>query len=1317
MSQCFIRTSSKNISSENFSSRKNRIVSCQRTVFRNDQYAKCQSVDSSIRTSRSAYNNIINNPTSNFHSITFKNIPSIYISNNEIYECLPINTMVAYLSIENDPNIFYIYKINNSNNFYIKNNVLYTRKTFIYDYDNDENNNIEIYLVAYKCTENKQCNTIKKKSIIKINSSQYIQNILSICDIEYSKNNDLLSYLNPTQKDEIKLLKKIVWYNYFNNNIVENDYIVNTSFINNVEQIYKILITTIYTDEHNNEFYINTIFDKKILDTISVTGEYKESSTLSIKFNDDSNNIYNKYNQYFWWTVENVNESYVYNIINNENNNNYTITANDIGKNIIASVVYRNNETIVIRSKSPMTPIITNIDNLPTGIVKILGNPNIGKYLNIADNINDIDGIKHKTITWYQSKKEYGEITNVIYEWQISTNKTDWSPIEYSNNKYFYIPINDNYKDKFLRIKADVYDIYGNKTIFYSSNISDSIEINDEVQPEIFKYSLKGNSLIGETLQIYDENNNIMKQNTNIQYIWYRSHNKIDWTIITQNRFLPNVILPLSQENLYLNNYIKSTVVVNDGKNINYYDTNTSNIITNYNLFNGATVTVDGKPLEGSKLTVLLSTNESINLDDYDIRYYWQTSRDNIVWKTLSTDELYSLQYLENQLSYIRTEDNQNLVVSNDNRSMIIPSNGSFIDSVIRCKVLLTKNSITEFIISNITSKIKNTNSNTTGIVTITGSSKLNTTIQSTITNLEDIDGPILIKSYLWQISSNPESNSSWTNTGTNNSHFDIPNDDSFIGKSIRLYVSCIDSRGGISVLYSNITDIKTNDATADYKIFISGNTIEGSTLSVVLDGSLQKNNVVKYLWKYTYDKEKTFTIVNVDNKDSLLIPKNNTYIGKYISVEIIYNNNNEIVNYTSPYTNKIIYLNNQAEGSLQLQGTPMLGQEMYAFFEGLYDQDNIVVDNNNQPFRENQLYIDNKYLDVRFKASISYTDNFGEYNIIYSDYSNYITDETEINSIPDNPCYFMTDTLEYDFYNSLNECRHVIIGIGGIVNITEDLILSGRQRIVVDGGTFNINYCNVTLMNFSQFLILRGGILNIYGGNITIFEKATYYIDEESYNTIDDKPFGPDPKCNITTSINNDLFLSILNNCDIINIAVGGVVNLNKTLVIKSGKNIVINRHGKLIANNSNIILESGASLCIYGEFELTGSFVANNDSYFYVDKIGIYNNSQYISNNRIVVNKTISYSELEEYFKHNYEIVIGENGSFTDTNATITIENLNSLIIDKDSSISLSNCILNIKEGATLIINGKFNRKNGEINVEINSTFMFGEESIILI
>lgn len=1317
MSHCFIRSSSKNISNENFSAQKNRILPCQRTVFRNDQYAKRESVDSSIRTSRSAYNNIINNPNSDFHGITFKSIPSIHISNNEIYECLPINTIVAYLSIKHDPNVFYIYKINNSDSFYIKNNILYTSKIFRYDYNNNENNNIDIHLIAYKCTKGTFCQTIKKITTIKISNSQYIQNILSICDIEYSKEDDLLSYLKPIQRKQIKLLKSIQWNNFFNGNIVEGDYITNTSFINNEEQIYKILITTIYVDQNDKEYVINNIFHKKLLETISIEGEFKESSLLSITFNDDSNSLFNRYNQYFWWIAENINGKYVYNILNNDNTSNYTITANDVGKNIVASVVYRNNETIVIRSKSPMSPVITNIDNLPTGIVKILGYPNIGQYLNVNENISDLDGIENKTITWYQGKKEYGEITSVIYEWQISTNKTDWEAIEHSNNKYFSIPIDDNYKNKYLRIKANVYDIYGNKTIFYSSNVSDSIKINEEVQQKVFKYSLQGTPLIGETLQVYDKDNNIMKQDNNTQYIWYRSFNKVDWSVITQNRFLPNITLPISQENLYLNNYIKATVVVNDGKNINYYDTNSSDMITNYELFNNGTITVSGKSLEGSKLTALLSTDESINLDEYDVRYFWQTSRDNIMWKTLSTDDLYSLQELENQLSYVRTEENQNFVVSKDNKSMIIPSNGSFIDSVVRCKVLLTKNGITEYVLSNLTSKVKNIDATATGQVTISGSSKLNTTLQSTVTDLEDIDGPILIKSYLWQIFSNEDTDNSWTNTGTNNSHFDIPNDDSFIGKSIRLCLSSIDSRGGITTLYSNILDIQKNDTTQDYKVFISGNTIEGSTLSVILDGSLKKENVIKYLWKYSYDKEKVFSIVNIDNKDSILIPKNNTYIGKYISVEIIYNNNNKIVNYTSPYTNRIIYLNNQAESTLQLQGTSMLGQEMYAFFEGLYDQDNIVVDENNKPFRGNQLYMDDKYLDVRFRTSISYTDNFGKYNIIYSDYSNYITDETEINPVPDDPCYFMTDTLEYDFYNSLNDCRHVIIGIGGIVNITEDLILKGRQRIVVDGGTFNINYCNLTILNFSQFLILRGGVFNIYGGNFTVFPRATYYIDNESFNVIDDKPFGPDPKCTINSSINNDLFLSILKDCDIINITLGGIVTLNKTWIIESGKNIVINKFGKLIANNSNIILQPNSSLCIYGEFELTGSLVTHIDSYFYVDKFGVYNNSQYISNNRIIINKTISYSEVEEYFKNNYEIVIGENGNFEDDSVSITIESLNSLIVDNGGSVNLNNCTLNIKEGATFIINGIFNKINGELNVEINSTFQFGENASIVI
>lgn len=1339
---CFIRSSSKNISSENYNSKKQQLLDCYKPIYRNDQYGQNNSVNASVKIKRTSYNTLINN-VNNAPDVTFNIIPHIELSNTEIYEYLKKDTPISSINIVNGK--YYYQCVCNSNYFYIVNNILYSKQIFIHD--KQQVYNLTIH--AKKCVNGKFCETISRNVVINIISSYEIQEILNLCDINYIKDTYLLSYLTEEQLENIKILKNIKWNNYYNNSVIEKNHIVDTSFINNDEQMYQIIITTSYLNNDNEQETITSIFNKKILNTLKIVGESKEGSVLCVDLINLNNRKYSKYNKYFWWIIDSNNN---YQILNNIKTDKYTIRTSDVGKKIAVSLVYRDDYTIVLRNLSKMTNRIQNIDNIPIGTVNIVGSNIVDSIFKVYDNISDLDGISNKTLTWYKSKKDIGITNTVIFEWQKTKyientipNENDWSIIEYSNHINYNIPVDENLIGYIYRIKANIYDVYGNINILYS-NFSSPVDNIIEETTETNPYTLTTNSKIGETIHLLYNNSEIKSNNENIRYMWYRSYNKTDWNYIDSNYKLPSFYIPISQETLYINQYLKVIIIDNENKENSYSESSISNIIVNYDLFTNGNAIISGKPEEGSTISIMLNINDNVNIDDYNIDFIWETTKDKIIWTPMMNDNIYSLQQIENELSYKRTN-NSNEIISKDNKSMTIPSNGDFIDNYIRCKILFSiKGTPTvEYLLSNTTSKINNTDSDATGQITLEGSGEFGSTINTVITDLIDYDGPIISKSYQWQYNE-LENSTNWINIGTNNSHFDIPKDnDSLDNKDIRVIVTTIDSLGGKSILYSNLLKIKKTDIST-HNIYISGNTIEGNTMSIILSNNLDKKNIIKYNWKYSYDKITNYNIININNNDTFTIPINNTYIGKYILVEILYNDKNNIVTYISPYTNKIIYSNNNIEGSLFIQGVPKLGQKLHAKFEGLFDQDTILLDDNNQPYRDNTLDLDESKIDYKFRASISYTDNFGTPNIIYSKYTNYVTTINLDLDIPDQPCSFFKEISEYKFTEALDSCRHVIIGVGGSVSISEDLILKGGFRIVIDGGTLSFVNCNFEILNYGQFIISNGGVFTI-NGNLLINEHAIYYSQEQTYTSVGTLIINDNinDKCKITTDMNDDMFLPILDGCDRVEIAQSGNVILKSTLNINENKILIVNKHASLSILNCDLHIKSGGSLHIYGIFILTGSITIEENAIYHIDDNAIfcsdgvnldtyYNqeilNTKYIERckyiidnvglNSIIITTTITVHKLKSYFDKNYEITLGTNGKLigdTDYNTTDTlvITNDNSLVVSEDADVELYNCKVHVLTGGTLDIKGRFTLTTGELIYDYESTVIFADTSII--
>ncbi len=1325
---CFIRSSSKVNNNENYNSKYLRTLKCEKNIYRNDQYGQRNSVDSSVRTGRYKYNMINNNINNN--SITLDIVSHIELSNTYIYEYLLKDTPIAYIYTTNTK---YYYQFSCvSSFFYIIDNILYAKDTFIYE----KSKQIELAIKAIACVGKSNCETITRKFIINIINTYEIQDILCLCNINYVKDSDLLSYLTSEDREDIYILKNITWNNYYNGQIIENDYIVNTSFITDEQQMYQICISTQYIDNNKNYKTKKSIFDKKILNTLKLIGDAKEGSVLSIDLINTKNQKYSKYNKYYWWIVDSDNN---YSILDNIKTHDYTIRSSDIGKQIMASAIYRTDYTIVIRNISLLTNVVQNIDNPPTGSVAISGSLNIGGILHINENISDLDGISTKTLTWYKSLKNVGSVNNATYEWQKSVNSStpNWISISNSNNKNYTIPLDNTLIGYIYRIKATTYDLYGNSKIYYS-NISEPLVNINTSEEETYEYTLSGTSQIGQKINVLYNGNSIDNTNRTLKFYWYRSYNKTDWNYINYNYYLPYYTIPISQENLYINQYLRVTVISKDENDKTIFtDSNTSDIINNYELLANSSAILNGTASEGSVLNVILNTDTSIDLTDYTIQYIWETSLDKIVWISMANVNNYSLQETNNQLEYINTTDSDISNLINDN-SITISSNGFFVNKYIRSRVLFKNNDGIKILLSNTTSKIENTDKPATGTITLSGSGDFGTTVYSEIKNLFDLDGAIVSKNYKWQY----YDSNSWLDIGTNNNYFDIPSDNQDLDdKDLRMVLTTVDSLGGTTTLYSDSIKINSVD-TETNTLYISGDTIGGSTLSVIISNTLNVDNIGKYIWKYSYDNITYYKLININNSSTFTIPSNNTFIGKYIMVDVLYNNNNNIVTYSSPPTNKIKFLNNNIDGTLLIQGVFMIGQELHAQFEGLFDEDSILLDENNEPYRNNSLILTRSYIDYKFKASISYTDDYGTYNIIYSSYTNYIRKSEIFQSIPYQPCVFYTQITENEFLNALNECNHIILGIGSNVSISEDLIMEGGQRIVIDGGILNIVNCNLELLNFSELIITNYGQLNIYG-NLTINENAVYETDENINNILTDEIVTTDinSKCKITTNINDyTLFTSILSECDDVYIQQSGNVILTSNLTLEENKVLIVNKHASLSILNCDLHLKSGSSLYIYGIFIITGSIIIDEDATYIIDNNAIFfsdfidlqsyynreiDNENYLDRckyildniglNKLVITTTITVNDLNNYFNEYFQVEIGDGGSVSDSNVNLTITSGNSLVITANGKLDLNECTLQVNEGGILQIDGIFNMSNGEIIYEFDSTVLFSESSEI--
>ena len=276
---------------------------------------------------------------------------------------------------------------------------------------------------------------------------------------------------------------------------------------------------------------------------------------------------------------------------------------------------------------------------------------------------------------------------------------------------------------------------------------------------------------------------------------------------------------------------------------------------------------------------------------------------------------------------------------------------------------------------------------------------------------------------------------------------------------------------------------------------------------------------------------------------------------------------------------------------------------------------------------------------------------------------------------------------------------------------------LNGGQQITLDGGTLNVVNCNMEIENDAIFIIQNKGEFNL-NGNLITNERSQIIYEEDIYSSVSSLiDFGDDQLCYISYNASLSILNSLLNECDKVYLTTNGVVTINENFSLPENKTIIIENNAQLNILNGNLTLLENSKIVVYGFFNISGSIDVENNGEIIVDKTGVFNSFSVIPSNRIYINVEINISQLMEYFKTNFEVVIGKDGILSDFENVLTLSENQSLIIDKDGSVNLEQCDININNGALLSIYGSFYIDKGTLFNELKNYLFIDENSSLLI
>ena len=312
---------------------------------------------------------------------------------------------------------------------------------------------------------------------------------------------------------------------------------------------------------------------------------------------------------------------------------NWTTIANgsslNVGESLVGKIVqvfatYVDGKGTLESIGSSTSPIVLNVNDVPTGTVLINGTIKRGETVTASNTIGDPDGL--------------GAIS---YKWQSSPDLINWSDVSTGAS----LNIADAQVGKYLRVNATYTDSRGTSESLISS-ASDKVLFTNHTPTG--SLSIIGSVKQGDVvlaLSTLADSDGI----GTITYKWQSSSDNINWS-----DFSTGTVLTIT--NSQIGKLVRVTASYVDGKGTSESVSSTPiGTITN-NPPTGL-VSIIGSATQGETLT---ATNNLVDLDGLgSITYKWQISTDNTTWTDLNTGSTLSIsastvgKYLRVNASYV----------------------------------------------------------------------------------------------------------------------------------------------------------------------------------------------------------------------------------------------------------------------------------------------------------------------------------------------------------------------------------------------------------------------------------------------------------------------------------------------------------------------------------------------------------------------------------------------------------------------------------------------------------------------------------------
>ena len=192
---------------------------------------------------------------------------------------------------------------------------------------------------------------------------------------------------------------------------------------------------------------------------------------------------------------------------------------------------------------------------------------------------------------------------------------------------------------------------------------------------------------------------------------------------------------------------------------------------------------------------------------------------------------------------------------------------------------------------------IANVDDEATGTVSITGKAEEGGSLSVSIEDLADDDGDASIASYQWQefFEGEGEEEGAWINiTGQTDATLEIPDDQSFVGKNVRVVITTTDAYKGTTTFTSEGQTIQNVDDEATGTVSITGKAEEGGSLSVSIEDLADDDgdaSIASYQWQEFFEgegeEEGAWINITGQTDATLEIPDDQSFVGKNVRVVI----------------------------------------------------------------------------------------------------------------------------------------------------------------------------------------------------------------------------------------------------------------------------------------------------------------------------------------------------------------------------------------------------------------------------------------------